>query len=50
VHVSPGRGREQARRLLTALALYTPLAPSDGPSPNGRDAELSGRVIPVDLD
>jgi uncharacterized protein (DUF58 family) len=50
VHVSPGRGREQARRLLTALALYTPLAPSDGPSPNGRDAELLGRVIPVDLD
>jgi uncharacterized protein (DUF58 family) len=50
VHVSPGRGREQARRVLTALALYVPLAPSGAPSPNGRDAESSGRVIPVDLD
>ena len=31
VHVSPGRGRMQQRRLLTALALYEPRA--SGPRP-----------------
>jgi uncharacterized protein (DUF58 family) len=48
--VSPGRGREQARRVLTALALYAPLAPSSESSAIGHDAQPPGRVIPVELD
>jgi uncharacterized protein (DUF58 family) len=50
VLVPPGRGREQARRVLTALALYAPLAPSSEASPIAHDAEPPGRVVPVDLD
>jgi uncharacterized protein (DUF58 family) len=49
VIVPSGRGREQARRILTALALYAPGA-VDGPTRFGRDADPPGRVVPVDLD
>ncbi|HEY7366803.1 MAG TPA: DUF58 domain-containing protein [Methylomirabilota bacterium] len=50
VRVPPGRGREQARRVLTALALYAPAATPDTASVSGFDAEPAGRVVTVDLD
>jgi uncharacterized protein (DUF58 family) len=50
VHVPPGRGREQARRVLTALALYTAPATPDAGRAIGSDAQGAGRVIHVDLD
>ncbi len=50
VHVPPGRGREQARRVLTALALYTTPGAPDAARLIGADAQPAGRVVAVDLD
>ena len=51
VLVPTGRGREQGRRILTALALYAP--PSSRPDVGnltGRETRPPGRVVPVELD
>lgn len=51
VLVPAGRGREQSRRILTALALYAPpVGASEGRNLAGREARPPGRVVPVDLD
>ena len=50
VHVPAGRGREQGRRVLTALALYAPPAAPGPGSGLGPGTDPSGRMVPVDLD